>query len=174
MSDEQIQQEIDKIVKGEQAKIMAEDAYGQASMVLLACIESRTAIEATIMKQAYDRGPEYLTAMLVSAVMMSRALAWGYTGNPDAKFSDSLRPNPKGGEVHTHAYGFLHRLMDSASQEESLAVAKELQEHLRGAEPEQGARVALCLLHASGQLVSITLQQANVLCMEHLRGDHEH
>lgn len=172
--DDKIQQEIDKIIRSEHAKVMAEDAYSQAGMVLLACMESQTAVEATIMKQAYDRGPEYLAAMLVSTIMMSRALASGYLNNPEAKFSDGLVANPEGGEVHAQAYEYLRQLMDSASQEESLAVAKRLQEQLRGAEGDSGARLSLALVHASAQLVTVTLEQANTLCMEHIRGDHDH
>lgn len=174
MTNDPIQQEIDQILKGEQAKIMAEDAYGCAGMLLVATIEKQTATMAVLLKRSHDRGPEYLTAMLVSLIMMSRALAQGYAANPDVNFADSLRHHPDPDEAEDLTIQYMRRFMGSDGQEESLVIATDLQATLRGLSTDTGARMAMCLVRSSAQLVTVTLEQANILSMEHIRGDHDH
>jgi hypothetical protein len=171
--DEKIQQEITNILRQEQTKIMAEEAHDHASMLLLARMHGKVGLLAVLCKQMYDQGPDFTTATLSSLAVSARNLGQRFAANPDADFSDALRSASRGDRITQMAHRYLERIMSSTTLDEGVAAGNDLRSMLQTLPPLEGASLAMHVISASAQLVTITMGAADEHSLEHIRGDHD-
>lgn len=170
---DKIKEEIDSVLRTEHAKILADHARRVADMMMLAVLEGQSALQAILMKKAHDSGPEYFSAVLLALVLNSRDLARGFSNNPDAVFTDALKPCETGEPGDKEAHEFLRRFMSVADEAEALTVGMEVEGTLRSLPGETGARMAMHMVHGAVSLVRQMGALANDLALQHIHGEHD-
>lgn len=171
--DEKTEQELNKILREEQVRITAEQAHDHASMLLLTRMYSRVGLLAVLSKQMFDQGPDFTAATLAALVSNARNLATRFAANPTADFSDCLSEPARDDRASRKATEILRAFMVASTLEEGVQAGETLRQTLRDTPALEAAELAMHIVSASAQLVSLTMEQADELSLDHIRGEHD-
>lgn len=171
--DEKTEQELNDILREEQVKITAERAHDHAAMLLLTRMHSRVGLLAVLSKQMFDQGPDFTAATLASLVANARNLAIRFAANPTADFSDCLSEPSRDNRASRTATEILRAFMAASTLEEGVEAGEAMRRELREMPALEAAELAMHIVSASAQLVTLTMGQADEMSLDHIRGKHD-
>lgn len=139
--------------------MMADQARREAEVVLLAVMTGHSEIQADLLAHASTLGPEYLSAVTVSACLTARGWARQLARNNSVNFGDYLHDAEGDAEEwDREAHSMAKRLLNVASVGDARPLGREIEAYVRKSEADMVGMYVTHLIALGGDLVRTVME----------------